>query len=132
MFSAESCGPLLPEPPASLCFLMRFARCNAQERPAGPAPTIRTSASSCSRWTVITEPGRFYQTIIVAFEIHPGRFLTAGEFCRKVADRFRGPHARNCHSSAIRVIPSFVTACLADQEKSEDASDALKNRAPSR
>src|SRR6266478_1336920 len=90
MFSAESCGPLLLEPPASLCFLMRFARCNAQERPAGPAPTIRTSASSCSRWTVITEPGRFYQTIIVAFEIHPGRFLTVGEFCRKVAGRFCG------------------------------------------
>src|SRR5260370_1286414 len=51
MFSAESCGPLLPEPPASLCFLMRFARCSAQASPAGPAPTISTSASSCSRWT---------------------------------------------------------------------------------
>src|SRR5229473_5662321 len=50
MFSAESCRPLLLEPSDSLCFLMRLARCSAQARPAGPAPTISTSASSCSRW----------------------------------------------------------------------------------
>ena len=49
-------GELRPiaAPPDSLCFLMRLARCSAQERPAGPAPTMRTSASSCSRCTVIT------------------------------------------------------------------------------
>src|SRR5882724_1627150 len=48
MFSAESAG-LAPD---SLCFLIRFARCSAQLNPAGPAPTISTSASSCSRRTV--------------------------------------------------------------------------------
>src|SRR5262249_8991977 len=47
MFSAESPGWA----PDWLCFLMRLARCRAQLRPAGPAPTIRTSASSCSRAT---------------------------------------------------------------------------------
>src|SRR5215813_15378320 len=47
MFSAES--PVWA--PDWLCFLMRLARCRAQLRPAGPAPTIRTSASSCSRAT---------------------------------------------------------------------------------
>src|SRR5215471_1732224 len=47
MFSAESSG-LTPD---RLCFLIRLARCSAQLKPAGPAPTIRTSASSCSRWT---------------------------------------------------------------------------------
>src|SRR5215813_9364826 len=47
MFSAESSG-LTPDP---LCFLIRLASCSAQLKPAGPAPTIRTSASSCSRWT---------------------------------------------------------------------------------
>src|SRR5229473_3867541 len=38
---------------------MRLARWRAQARPAGPAPTIRTSASSCSRCTVISS--RVYQ-----------------------------------------------------------------------
>src|SRR5215510_4070049 len=47
MFSVESSG-LAPD---SLCFLMRLAKWRAQLRPAGPAPTIRTSASSCSRST---------------------------------------------------------------------------------
>src|SRR6266446_3729919 len=48
MFSAESSGFV----PDSLCFLMSFARCSAQLNPAGPAPTISTSASSCSRCTL--------------------------------------------------------------------------------
>src|SRR5262249_57699325 len=47
MFSAESSG----WPPDWLCCLMSAARWRAQLRPAGPAPTIRTSASSCSRAT---------------------------------------------------------------------------------
>src|SRR5882762_38793 len=48
MFSAESSGFA----PDSLCLLIKFARCSAQLSPAGPAPTISTSASSCSRWMV--------------------------------------------------------------------------------
>src|SRR5579883_2348884 len=52
MFSVESSG----FPPLALCFWMRFARCSAQDSPAGPAPTIRTSASSCSRCIVIRSP----------------------------------------------------------------------------
>src|ERR1700723_118577 len=46
MFSAESDGDFF----AWLCFSIRLARCRAQESPPGPAPMIRTSASSCSRW----------------------------------------------------------------------------------
>src|SRR5712664_3014968 len=57
MFSAESSGFA----PLALCCLIRFARCSAQARPAGPAPTIRTSASSCSRWMAIPA---FYQTTV--------------------------------------------------------------------
>src|ERR1700739_370777 len=50
MFSADSCVPPL-ETLAALCFLIKLARCSAQLNPAGPAPTISTSASSCSRCT---------------------------------------------------------------------------------
>src|SRR5215467_8664615 len=52
MFSAESSGL----PPDWLCFLMSWARWSAQLSPAGPAPTMSTSASSCSRGTA-TLPG---------------------------------------------------------------------------
>src|ERR1700688_2178575 len=45
MPSAESSG----FPPDSLCCRISLARCRAQESPAGPAPTMSTSASSRSR-----------------------------------------------------------------------------------
>src|SRR5215470_19486768 len=75
MFSAESSG-LAPE---VLCFLMRLARCRAQESPAGPAPTMRTSASSCSRW-MLTQS--FYQSRMMGLREEPRVFLPDLVSCR--------------------------------------------------
>src|SRR5271163_933214 len=45
MFSLESAGDFL----AAVCASIKFARWSAHASPPGPAPMIRTSASSCSR-----------------------------------------------------------------------------------